>query len=272
MVRIAVGYDGSAASRAALEWAASRALRGPAHIDLVTVTGMITSNVTKVDRELHDVERRIHDMAPGVLVESRRIDGSMPATLLEDTRTADILAVGIRRGQPVRAALTGWMPLRLAARAKTPVCLVPDDWTFTEHAVTVGVDDDPSSDRALDLAAAEAASAGAALRVTHAWTMPTPQLDGAVALLASPLQVKEEHRKVLRDAVRHVAARYPQLVVEEALVADNPSSALLQRAPRSSLLVIGTHGRGLVTGGILGSVAQDVLGRTDCPVLIVPAT
>jgi nucleotide-binding universal stress UspA family protein len=269
MTHIALGYDGSDAARTALDWVALRAAREGARVDLITVTNMVTTNYEHADRELHRAEKLLHDLAPGVLVESHRVDGKMPNTLVEDARTADLLVIGMHRARPVRDALRGWMPQRLSARAHSPVCLVPQDWSANDQPVTVGVDDDPSSDEAIMVAAAEAAASGVPLRMVHAWSMPTPTLEGAAALLASPLQVKEGHRKILRDAVHRVQRSYPDLDMEEMLVADNPAAALMHRADATSLLVIGTHRRGVLTGGLLGSVAQDVLGQVTCPVMIV---
>ncbi|GAB3603013.1 universal stress protein [Microbacterium aureliae] len=269
MTHIALGYDGSPAARTALDWVALRAARDGARVDLVTVTNMVTTNYEHIDRELHRAEQRLHDLAPGVRVDSHRLDGKMPNTLVEDARSADLLVIGMHRDRPIHDLLTRWMPQRLSARAHSPVCLVPEGWTATDNPVTVGVDDDPSSDEAIMVAASEAAASGVPLRLVHAWSMPVPTLEGAVALLASPLQVKEGHRKILRDAVHRVQRSYPDLEIVEELVADNPAAALLHRADATSLLVIGTHRRGILSGGMLGSVAQDVLGRIGCPVMIV---
>jgi hypothetical protein len=52
--------------------------------------------------------------------------------------------------------------------------------------------------------------------------MPAPTIEGAVALLASPLGVKNGHRRILDEAGRSVTEAYPELGVEEVLVADNP--------------------------------------------------
>lgn len=270
MTHIVLGYDGSTGSRTALDWVAVRAARDNARVELVTVTNMVTSHYENTERELARAERLLHDLAPGVHVESHRIDGRMPTTLLKDARNADLLVIGLHQQRPLRTALTGWMPQRLSARANGPVALIPEGWTLVDGPVVVGVDDDPSSDEALMFAAAEAQTTLSPLRIVHAWSMPVPTLEGSSALLASPLQVKESHRRILRDALHRVQEAFPTLTVEEALVADNPPAALLHRSMDASLVVIGTHRRGVMAGGFFGSVAQDVLGQIRCPVAIVP--
>jgi nucleotide-binding universal stress UspA family protein len=53
-----------------------------------------------------------------------------------------------------------------------------------------------------------------------------------------------------------------------------PADLILSQAEgsRVDLIVLGSHGRGPLSHLFLGSVADDVLKRTRCPVLIVPLT
>lgn len=48
-------------------------------------------------------------------------------------------------------------------------------------------------------------------------------------------------------------------------------SALSAAAADSSLLVLGTHGRGVLAGGFYGSVGQDLIGHVAAPVVVVPS-
>lgn len=271
MTRIVLGYDKTPAAQSALEWVAVRAPRDGARVELVTVTAMLTSDRARAESALESAERALRDMSPGTSVESRRIDGTMPSALLEDAAHADLLVVGVRGGGAWRAALGGGNPTRLTARAHGPVVLVPEGWTYRELPVTVGVDDDPSSDAAIEFAAREAIAAGTRLRMLHAWVMPTPVLEGSVALLASPLEVKDEHRRILKDALRRVEEAHPGLEIEPHLVPEYAGTALMRAADSSALVVIGTHRRGIFAGAVLGSVGADLVGRAACPVGVVPS-
>jgi nucleotide-binding universal stress UspA family protein len=151
-----------------------------------------------------------------------------------------------------------------------PVVVVPDDWTATEGRVLVGLDDDESSAAALHLAAREAHATGGGLTLLHAWQMPVPTMDGEVAVLASPIEQKAAHRRILDTAGDVLRAAYPDVPIELILVNDNPPSALLIEARRSSLLVIGTHHRGPLTGALLGSVGQDIVAQSRIPICVVP--
>ena len=126
------------------------------------------------------------------------------------------------------------------------------------------------SETAFVFAAVEALRRGVPLRLVHAWQMPLPQMEGSVALVTSPLQAKSQHRRLLEGVTQQVRQAYPDLVVEPMLIPDNASAALLTRAAHSSLLVLGTHRRGLLAGLTLGSVARDLLFRVPCATCIVP--
>lgn len=267
MKSIVVGYDGSAAARAALDWVANRLTQQNARVELVTVTN--TSGRSSEDT-LAEAAADLRSRAPGTEVTTRVLDGSMPRALLDAAQGASLLVVGVHQAHPLRTAITGWLPLRIGARSRGPAVIVPEGWVPNEHPVVVGVDDDTSSDAALTYAAAEATASGVPLRMVHGWVMPTPTIEGSIALLASPIEVKEDHRRILADAAERVAVAYPELGIEEVLVPAAPGDALLERAAQSSLLVLGTHHHGVVSSGLFGSVAQDVLWQSSCPVCVVP--
>lgn len=271
MDSIVVGYDGSEPSLVALEWAAVRAAARASTVEIVSVNASDLFDETVIPDVLHDAERRFHDIARDTPVRSRRVNGHLPGALLDAARAADLLVIGVHRRRPVRAALTGWRPLRTVARSSVPVVVVPDDWTAGGGRVLVGLDDD-SSAAALEFAAREAEASGVTLTLVHAWQMPVPTMDGAVALLASPIEQKAMHRRILDAAADTLQAAHPDLVIERLLVNDNPPAALLTEARRASLLVIGTHHRGPLTGAILGSVGQDTVAQSRIPVCVVPET
>ena len=272
MDNIVVGYDGSEPSLIALHWAAARAAARSSTVEIVSVNASDLFDETAIPAVLQDAERRFRDIAKDTHVQSRRVNGRMPGALLRAAERADLLVIGAHRRRPLRAALAGWRPLRTVARSSVPIVVIPDDWSDTEGRILVGVDDDDSSSAAVDFAAREARDAGVGLTLVHAWQMPVPTMDGAVALLASPIEQKATHRRILDAVADTVLAAYPGIAVERILVNDNPSAALLTEARRSSLVVIGTHHRGPLAGAVLGSVGQDTVAQSRTPVCVVPAT
>lgn len=270
METIVLGFDGSESSSVALDWVAERAASRPTQVEIVMIGGTLLQDDFGRDAGLMEAERRLRDRAPAAEVDSHRFTGKMPDSLLERARDADLLVVGAHRGRPVWSALSRWMPLRVASRSSTPVIVVPDGWEVTTGRVVVGLDDDESSTAALDFAANESARSEVPLSLVHTWTMPSPQMEGSVALLASPIEARAGQRKILRDAALRAQEAHPDLVIEQTLEQSNPVSALLRAARGASLLVLGTHHRGLLKGSLLGSIGHDVLLQCRIPVCIVP--
>ncbi|MEV8268010.1 universal stress protein [Microbacterium sp. NPDC076911] len=268
MDTVVVGFDGTAPSVNALEWAAHRAAKHIAQIRIVTVA--VAAEDPLLDAGAGGVQQA-QAIAPAVEIVASHVIGKMPQALLDAAAGATLLVIGAHRQRPVRAALAGWPPLRLASRAEGPVVVVPEDWSDSAGPVLVGIDDDDSSARAVQFAAGEADRLGLPLLLLHAWQMPSPTTDGAFAYLASPLEQKTVHRRILDDLRSEVRAQHPELIVEAALVQGAPSGALLSEARRCSLMVIGTHRRSLLEGALLGSVAQDTLRGSRIPVCVVPS-
>ena len=271
MERIVLGYDGSPAAVSALNWTAARSARGMTKVDVVLVASPSTSDRAPGIERLAEAEAALRDRIPGLEVELHRLEGAVTASLAEAAEGADLVVIGIHTGHPIRAAANGWTPLRLSLRVQTPVCIVPAGWTEAGDPVTVGIADDESSDAALDFGIAEASTTGAGLRLVHSWLMPSPTFDYGTALTVDPEVVIGGHRRILDDTARRVARERPALSVTTELIRDSRSAALLRFASRSSLLLIGTHRKGVLAGTLLGSVAQEVLWRADCPVCVVPS-
>lgn len=268
MRTIALGFDGTDPSFVALEWAADRAARiGACRVEIITVDAAALFAHEVIDVALRDAERRVRDRAPDADVSSSAKAGRMPGALVRAASTADLLVIGSHRR---RSSLMAWRPMRTAAMSSVPVVVVPEDWSGADGVVLVGVDEDDSSLAAVDLAAAEAASTGAGLAMVHAWRTPGPLVDGSVALLVSPLEERSRHRRILESAAGRALAAHPDLDVRKVLVQADATTALLEEARRSRLLVLGTHHRGPVSSSILGSVGRGALVRSRIPVVVVP--
>ncbi|GAA1665205.1 universal stress protein [Microbacterium lacus] len=275
METIVLGFDGSPSSMVALDWVAERAAAGPRRVEVVMIGGTLLQDDFGRDAGLIEAERRLRDRAPDAEVDAHRFTGRMPDALLERARGADLLVIGSHRGRPLWSAVAAWMPLRVASRTRTALAVIPDDWperwTTNAGGVVVGVDDDDSSLAAVDFAAAEAAAAGVRLTLVHTWAMPVPQMEGSVALLASPIETRATHRRVIRDAITRARAAHPDLLTEQIIEQTSPATALLRASRAANLLVLGTHHRTLFTGAVLGSTGQDVLSQAHVPVCVVPS-
>lgn len=258
MEHIVVGFDGSEASVAALEWTAQRAQHVPSHVTLTSVAEFFES-----ERELRSVSHEGADMcrrlAPSATIDTKVLRGWMPDTLLESSKAADLLVVGSHLHAPVRSMLKGWIPLRVSVRSAVPSCVVPAGWRQRTGPVVVGYDDDGSSEAALRFAASEAARTKQELLIVHAW--PEKMFHSGT---------RAEHEAVTHRAGLAVSRTYPGLPLEQVMMADDPALVLEALAQKAALVVIGSHRHGALAGGLLGTVAWFVIGQMTAPLCVVP--
>jgi Ala-tRNA(Pro) deacylase len=135
--------------------------------------------------------------------------------------------------------------------------------------ILVAVDESEPSKSAVDLAAELAAKTGAIARLIHVidttqnWD---PELvisgQGAYELFRS------EGQWLLRRAQKRLGK---QIRSDYELLIGNPIEVIVADAKQwnADVIVIGTHGRGRLSTLLIGSTAQGVVQRADCPVLVV---
>lgn len=270
MERIVVGVDAEAPSDTALDWVIRRAAERAVDVRLVTAIDMLLTDPTVDATRLETLRRRVVRAAPGAHVTTTVVDGSIVETLVEQSRTADLLVLGYHRARPLLSMLSGALPARVSARAHCSTVIVPGDWRPRRGPIVVGVGDDDSAATAIEFAAREADQPRRELRVVHAWQLPIPTQEGIASLAASADELLAAHRTILDEAVATVRAAHPELHVQAELSEAPASRAILDRATRAELVVLGTHRRGPASGMLLGSTLLGVLPECQAPVAIVP--
>ena len=80
---------------------------------------------------------------------------------------------------------------------------------------------------------------------------------------------EDEAKKVL-DPIERFLKRHPA-AFRSKWVVGSPSDEILRAAKREQahMIVMGTHGHGLISRALMGSVAQKVVADADIPVLLV---
>lgn len=128
--RIAVGFDGSPDSVAALRWAAGLASATGAELRVVHAIGMLEHAGVSGSAGLEEQARRFAVEAGSApeLVRWRAVDGEPCSVLRREAAGAtgaDLLVVGTRGTGAHRRELLGSTSLELAEQAPVPVVIVP---------------------------------------------------------------------------------------------------------------------------------------------------
>ena len=140
--------------------------------------------------------------------------------------------------------------------------------------ILVPVDFSDIADRVVDAAACMAEMTGATITLIHV-APPEPDF---VGYEPGPVTVRDAVAHRLRDEHRKLQAMEKRIAghdftVTSLLIQGFASEKILQEAARLSadLIVMGSHGHGLLRHLVVGSVTDGVLRKAKCPVLIVPS-
>jgi universal stress protein A len=134
--------------------------------------------------------------------------------------------------------------------------------------VVCAIDVNDYDQQVIDLAAEFASHFRSNLKLLHVSFIPDPVKTPASSLFGTPSVLIEDHQKLtgIQTSVPNVNIQYHHL-------SGIPSQKILEFAEevQPKMLVLGTHGR---TGlkRIFGSVAETVLRKAQCPVLVLRQT
>lgn len=295
---VLVGYDGSPAAKAALDWAAEtakhmdRSLTVLHCVDLSMVGAFPVYDAANVLPEIEEAGLAV--LAEGVeragaILDPARVQplsaiGSGPSELVEASREADLVVTGSRGRGRVLGGLLGSTSYAVTAHAHCPavVVRVPPEANGTPveiprpgpgRPVIAGLDDSDASERGLEAAAEVASATGALLRLV---TVLHPGSVGSW-MYTETSQAGDDRSHAARDAAEdllkraesHVLAGYPEQSVETEVLYGEPGHVIGELAANAGLVVVGSRGRGGFTGLLLGSVSHTVIHEAPCPVMVV---
>lgn len=275
-----VCVDGSPSSKRALDWAARRVnVRGGSIrlfcvVDLAfgaDVYGARFDPVENASRMLDDSIAQLKAEYPALEVTGDWVDGRPIHQIVKASADAELVVVGTDKSPDKEGPRVGTLPLSVAARSHCAVAVIPDVGKAIRRGVVVGVDQSPQSHAALAVAVREACWLGTNVRALHAWKVPPPFASDVTPDLQPEPGYEAKLQAVLDDAIAELTVPVPEeMTITTELARENPALALVDRALRAELLVVGCRGRGRVASYVLGSVSHDVLLNITSPVIVVP--
>lgn len=139
----------------------------------------------------------------------------------------------------------------------------------------VAVDFSDPTEKIFRVAKRLATSLDASVWIVHA-AEPEPDF---VGYDAGPEVVRGQVAKELREEHRRLQEYAEQMreagVEAKAILVQGPTvEALLEMAEKqgTDLIIVGSHGRGMMAEMLLGSVSQGLIRAGHCPVTVVPVT
>jgi nucleotide-binding universal stress UspA family protein len=138
----------------------------------------------------------------------------------------------------------------------------------TSGPVLVALDDDQNPAVLAAYGRAEALRRGVALRVVYIWTDCRPP-DCDHHLVCHP-DLWDAARLLAAIVNQHLSADEASDIERDVLHDADPASALVALSASASLLIVGASSRRPDSGVLLGDTTRGLVGRTRCPLAVVP--
>ena len=285
--RVVVGYDGSDASRDAVQWAAAEAVARDAELLILAAMtvpmsaspmsfGVMSPNaiddmIARVGKHVDDEAASLMASQPGLVARGKAVMGGASAALVDASEDADLVVVGSRGMGGFKGLLVGSVGVQVAEHSHCPAVVVRARPAVDAARVVVGIDGSELSLAAAEFAMETASRRGWSVLAVHSWDFP------AYDALASPVGPSEMELDNLLEGERVAASeslaglrdRFPDVDLMVEVTKGPAQRVLLEAAAGAALLVVGTRGRGELSGALLGSVSQAVLHRAELPVAVV---
>ena len=287
---VVVAVDGSDASKNAVRWAANTAMKRGIPLRIASsytvpqflyAEGMVPPKELFDDlqaetlEKIEDARAIAHEVAPEIKIGHTVAEGSPIDMLLEMSKDVTMIVMGSRGMGGLSGMVMGSVSSSVVSHASCPVVVVREDNNVTEAnkygPVIVGVDGSEVSQKATEVAFAEAAARGAELIAVHTWMDMQVQasLAGLSAAQAEWAEVEKDQANLLDERLAEFTAKYPSVSVKKVIARDRPVRALSDAAEGGQLLIVGSHGRGGFKGMLLGSTSRSLLQSAPCPMMVV---
>jgi nucleotide-binding universal stress UspA family protein len=243
--RIIVGYDGSAGSSLAVDWAAlEAAARGwPLCIASSAAAAHMVPHA-----QLQIAERLQDHLGISVSVSERAPSES----LIDGVKGTDLFVLGPCPPTSRVPSLRRTLPSTASRRSPCPVVMVRGSIPPRIRRIVLGVDGSSAAKAATEWACSEAALHGAELLVVHVGEPDSAPSIGDV---------------IVEEATDRCRQRIGAAALDLSL-AGSPRSVLLALTRERDLVVVGSRGRSGFKTAAFGSVATGLAEYAHCPVVI----
>lgn len=275
---VVVALDGSAETRAALDWAAGWAAEQQLALKVLAAHSVSAARVSllpwmnaRAQQDLAENLASISQSHPGLVVDRAVVWDNPSSALVSASRSATAVVLPGPAERPWMQTAVARASATVAAHARCPVIGIPHcyagGWRHPQR-VLLALDGSPESAEAAEFAFAQAACWSAPLSAVHALDQPS-----LTRRSVGPLQRSDSGRleAELEDALVTVRQRHPTVAAEIKLVHGVPDAVLREFSEPGSLLVVGSRGLGGFTGLLLGSVSRTALQSSRGPVAVVRA-
>lgn len=293
---IVVGVDGSASALNAAGWAAGEAAFRHVPLRLVHGVHVPVSEAAYIGRVgvptsffeilesdgrryLADAEAAVRQAHPEVEVDTDLLKGYPVPVLISLSQAARLMVLGSRGLGGFSGLLAGSTAVALVGHGHCPVAVIhgpaPEGPLSTGGPVVVGVDGSPASEAAIAMAFEEASLRNVDLVAVHTWLDFSSDYSYAYArqFMVEWKEIEIEAQELLAQRLAGWQEKYPDVTVKRVVARDRPAHHLLEHAAQAQLLVVGSRGRGGMSGLLLGSTSQALIYHSPCPLLVVrPAT
>jgi nucleotide-binding universal stress UspA family protein len=279
---VVVGVDGSVASEAAVCWAARDAAMRNVPLTLVHMLNAFVPTFPQIPMPSgvavwqEDDGRQALEHAVKIAEDAVKTDRKIAITselkcspplptLVDLSEEAEMVVVGSNGRGAVGRVLLGSVSSGVVRSARCPVAVIRNEDASMPHPeqapVLVGIDCSSASELATAIAFDEASRRGVDLRALHTWS--------DFAVFEGPwLDWKSEAERSLAEYLAGWQERYPDVKVHRLIGFDVPGRALIEESESAQLVVVGSHGRGRMTGMLLGSVSNAVVQSVHTPVIV----
>jgi len=221
-----------------------------------------------------------------VKITTKILFGSPKRVILEEAEAfgADLIVVGSHGHGALERFLLGSVSQAVALHAKCSVEIVRSPKSGAKRKILLAIDGSEESEAAVDGIAHWNYPADSEVRIISvvAPYFPTTPTHWEGMDMTIYDQIEKNARKVARASVKKAAAKLRagkkcrKLNVTTKVLSGSPKDVILEEAEAfgADLIVVGSHGHGMLERFLLGSVSQAVALHAKCSVEIVrsPAT